>query len=118
MIPITKNERESNRTYLYYDNCDNRFCAFRSENLSQAAMMITKMFTISPVTLESTLLLRQLLSHYTIFILFICVVACLGIVPKIISKRNCNKSVVECGSYVFAMILFGIECNRFVCIYI
>ena len=81
------------------------FVLFRSENLSQAAMMITKMFTISPVTLESTLLLRQLLSHYTIFILFICVVACLGIVPKLYQRGIVTKSVVECGSYVFAMIL-------------
>jgi len=81
------------------------FVLFRSENLSQAAMMLTKMFTISSVTLESTLLLKQLLSYYTLFILFICVVACLGIVPKLYQKGIVTKNVVECGSYVFAMVL-------------
>ncbi|NDO46184.1 MBOAT family protein [Clostridium sp. MD294] len=81
------------------------FVLFRSENLYQAASMITKMFIISSVTLESTLLFKQLLSHYTVFILLICVVACLGIVPKLYQKGIVTKNVVECGSYVFAMIL-------------
>lgn len=82
------------------------FVLFRSDNLSQAVMMISKMVTLAPATAESTFLLKQLLSYDTLFILSLCVVCSLGIVPKLQQKGILQKNVIECGSYVFAMIFF------------
>ena len=80
------------------------FVLFRSENLTQAMMMFTKMFTFSPFLLENTIFLKELLSPYTIFILFLCVIGSLGIVPKL--NKITEKKGVEWGSYIFAIILF------------
>lgn len=80
------------------------FVLFRSENLSQASMMVTKMFTVSPFSLENTLLLKELLSPYTIFILLLCVIGSLEIVPKL--SKIVPKKKIERGSYVLAIILF------------
>lgn len=80
------------------------FVLFRSSNLSQAAMMIAKMFTLTPATVESTFLLTQSLSNYNIFILLLCVVGSLGIVPKLQQRGILQKNVVEYGSYAFAMV--------------
>ena len=41
---------------------------------------------------------------YTIFILFLCVIGSLGIVPKL--NKITEKKGVEWGSYIFAIILF------------
>ncbi len=82
------------------------FVLFRSESVSQAFMIITKMFTISPITMENTYFLVQLLTPYTIFIFFACILFSIDILPRLQQRGIVQKSIAECSSYVIAMILF------------
>ncbi len=82
------------------------FVLFRSESVSQAFMIITKMFTISPVTMENTYFLVQSLTPYTIFIFFACILFSIDILPRLQQRGIVQKSIAECSSYVIAMILF------------
>ena len=56
-------------------------------------------------------------SLYNIYIVYLCS-SLFGYCTKIISKRNCNKKCCRMWKLCICYDTFGIECNRFVCIYI
>lgn len=87
------------------------FVLFRADTLSDAGLVFAKMFSGTEITLQSTALLRSILTPYNLFILSLSVVFSLPLLPRV--KRFAGGSgmapaLLRIGSYGVSAALFAL----------
>jgi len=87
------------------------FVLFRADTLSDAGLVFAKMFAGTEITLQSTALLRSMLTPYNLFILSLSVVFSLPLLPRV--KRFAGGSgmapaLLRIGSYGVSAALFAL----------
>lgn len=87
------------------------FVLFRADTLSDAGLVFAKMFAGTEITLQSTALLRSMLTPYNLFILSLSVVFSLPLLPRV--KRFADGSgmapaLLRIGSYGVSAALFAL----------
>ena len=81
------------------------FVLFRADTLPIAGMLYGKMFTGFTATVQSQALLRAMLTPYNLFILALCLVFSLPILPRLRAWAQ-KGQLLRAGSYVAAGVLF------------
>ena len=83
------------------------FVLFRADTLPIAGMLYGKMFTGFTATVQSQALLRAMLTPYNLFILALCLVFSLPILPRLRAwAQKGQGKLLRAGSYVAAGVLF------------